>query len=279
MESGNAFKITDDRFSIDKIDTYHLVLEVQQSRLKFYLKEDASNAIIWLEDHYLDTQNTKEEFLNKIKDIFSRHDFLKANFWKSITLISDFPCFCKIPEVFYDVDLTNQYLKLHFKDLITEEYQIQTEKLQQDIYIIAFPKCLITTISEIYTNADINLKNSIINNIKVFNKNPEFKSKNLLIISDMWLDVIFQNQSSSMLSHSRIALNSKNIHNFIKEIVKSGQIKSVVYGEITPYSTIYKQLKYYLKAVEFGSLPKSIKLSQYFSEVPEQRYFSLFANN
>lgn len=279
MESGNAFKITDDRFSIEKIDTYHLVLEVQQSRLKFYLKEDSSKAIIWLEDHYLDTKNSEVEFHSKIKSIFAHHEFLKANFWKSITLITDFPCFCKIPEVFFEEDLKKQYLNAHFKDIDLDDFQIQTEKIQDNIYIAGFPKKLILIFSEIYTNSEVVIKNAAINNIKNFKENPQLRNKNLLIISDMWLEAIFQNQSTSSIIYSRISLESKKIEQFLKEIVKEGQIKSIVYGEITPYSPTFKQIKHYLKAVEFGTLPKSILLSQYFSEIPEQRYFSLFVNN
>jgi hypothetical protein len=279
MSLGNAFKITDDRFSIEKIEAYHLVLEVQHSRLKFYLKENLTNIIIWLEDHYLDTKNSETEFHDKIKNIFAQHEFLKANFWKSITLITDFPCFCEIPETFYDEDLKKQYLIKHFKHLDVEEFMIQTEKIRENIYIFGFPKRLFSIFSEIFNNSEILLKNSAVNNMKRFKENTQLLNKNLLIISDNWLDAIFQSQSTSTIRYLKIALDAKKIEQLLTEIVKDGQIKSIVYGEITPYSAVYKQIKQYLKALEFGYLPKNINLSQYFSEIPEQRYFTLFANN
>lgn len=275
MSAANIFKVTDDRFSIDRIEDYDLLMEVQQTRFKFLLREKSSKTIIWLEDHYLGSNNSPETFEFKLKKIFAEHEFLKANFWNSINLTVDFPCFCSIPKDFYVEKLSQNYLKVQYPDLASVEFEIETIKIKDEYLIFSVPKKTISLFENYFPSKVVSFSNSLLNSIKYFYGHERIQNKNLLILNDEWLEAIYIEPKTGSIKTEKITLKSKNLYGFLNEIEKNGQLKTLIFGEITPFSAIYRVIKEKLKALEFGGIPRNSKLSQYFSEIPEQRYFTL----
>ena len=123
MDFTNVYQISDERFSIEQIENYDLFIEAHSNRFKFILREKSSKIIIWLEDHYFGPLESEEEYLQKVKDLFNNHLFLKANFWNSIEVLSDAsPFFCLIPNDFFNPLLSENYLKAHFSSLETSDF-------------------------------------------------------------------------------------------------------------------------------------------------------------
>lgn len=277
MSSANTFKVTDDRFSIERIENYDLLMEVQQTRFKFLLREKRSKTVIWLEDHYLGSINSTETLENKIDKIFTEHEFLRANFWNSIHLIIDFPYFSTIPENFYVQDLSANYLKIQYPELDFEEFEIETFKYGTNFLIFGIPKKVISIFQNYFPNKLIgSSSNTLLNAIKYFRGHQRIQNKNLLILTDNWIEAIYLEPKTGNLKTEKISLKSKYLKSFLSEIEKNGQLDTLIYGEITPFSRIYKTIADKLKTLEFGGVPRNSKLSQYFSEIPEQRYFTLF---
>ncbi|MCP9763432.1 DUF3822 family protein [Lacihabitans soyangensis] len=275
MSAANIFKVTDDRFSIERIEDYDLLMEIQQTRFKFLLREKNSKTVIWLEDHYLGSNNSPEVLEKKLKTVFAEHEFLKANFWNSISLTIDFPCFCSIPQDFYDSKLANNYLKIQYPELIPSEFEIVNFKLNEDYLLFGIPKRTISFFQNYYPSRLIAYSNSLLNSLKYFHGHERIQNKNLLILNDEWLEAIYKEPKTGNIKTEKITLKSKNLRVFLNEIETQGQIKTLIFGEITPFSSIFRIIRDKLKALEFGGLPRNIKLSQYFSEIPEQRYFTL----
>jgi hypothetical protein len=251
-------------------------MEVQQTRFKVLLREKTSKTIIWLEDHYLGSNNRPEALETKLKKIFTEHEFLKANFWNSINLTVDFPCFCSIPQDFYVEKSSPNYLKIQYPDLDFSEFEIETIKIKDEYLIFTVPKKTVSLFESYFPEKTIAFSNSLLNSIKYFYSHERIQNKNLLILNDEWLEAIYIEPKTGSIKAEKINLKSKSLSGFLNEIEKNGQLKTLIFGEITPFSSIYKVIKDKLKALEFGAIPRNIKLSQYFSEIPEQRYFTLF---
>ncbi len=275
MSAANIFKVADDRFSIDRIEDYDLMMEIQQTRFKFMLREKLSKTIVWLEDHYLGTHNNLDALEAKLEKVFAEHEFLKANFWNSISFTMDFPCFCTVPQEFYFDKLCPHYLKVEFPEIDINEYEIETFKLKEEYFIFAIPKKTISIFQKYFPNKPLNFSNSFLNSIKYFHGHERIQNKNLLILNDDWLEAIYTEPKTGKIKTEKITLKSKNLRTFLTEIEKNGQLKTLIFGEITPFSAIYRLIRDRLKALEFGGIPRNCKLSQYFSEIPEQRYFTL----
>jgi hypothetical protein len=275
MSASNVFKVIDDRFSIDRIEDYDLLIEVQQTRLKFLLRETSTKTIIWLEDHYLGTNNNPSTFEENLKSVINQHEFLKANFWNSIDVTVHFPFYGVIPKDIFSPDLSEKYLKLQYPELAVEKYQTENFPIREDQFIVLIPKDLIKLFESYYPGKPIGFSNTFANALKYFEKHDRIQNKNLIIINDSWLEAIYVEPKTGHLKTIAVSLKSKILPDFLSEIEKNGQLKTLIFGEITPFSTIYRLIKNKLKALEFGGIPRNCKLSQYFSEVPEQRYFTL----
>ena len=271
----NVFKITDDRFSIDRIEEYDLLIEVQQTRLKFLLRETSTKTTIWLEDHYLGTNNNPTTIEENLKYVINQHEFLKANFWNSIDVTVHFPFYGIIPKDFFSLHLSEKYLKLQYPELVVEEYQTENFPIKDDQFIFLTPKNLKKLFESYYPNKPIGFSNTFANALKYFEKHNRIQNKNLIIIYDSWMEAIYIEPKTGNLKSEAVSLKSKILPDLLIEIEKNGQLKTLIFGEITPFSTIYRLIKNKLKALEFGGIPRNCKLSQYFSEVPEQRYFTL----
>lgn len=275
MGVSNSFKIIDDRFSIDKIENYDVLMEIQQTRFKFILRDIHTKTIIWLEDYYLGPSTSHATFLENLKEIIDEHEFIKANFWNNIAVTVDFPCFAVTPNDLFDENLTDRYLKLQNPDITPSDYELETIKLSDNTHIFLIPKTIRALLNGFYPNKILQITNSFANSIRYFQSHERIQNKNLLLFSDEWLEAIFIEQKSGYLRTEKIALSSRSIKDFMGEIEGKGQLKTLIFGEITPYSSNYRMVKSRLKALEFGGIPRNCTLSQFFSEIPEQRYFSI----
>jgi hypothetical protein len=275
MAVANVFKITDERFSIERIEDYDLLIEVQQTRLKFLLRETNSKTIIWLEDHYLGASSSSSSLELKLKNIYSQHEFLKANFWNKIEITIHFPFYGVIPNAFFSRDLSEKYLKIQYPELDFEKYKIEEILVKDENFLFLIPKELISIFQNYYPTKQLRFSNTLANAIKYFETHERIQNKNLIIINDSWLEAIYIEQKTGIIKTEAVSLKSKLLVAVLSEIEKNGQLKTLIFGEITPFSSIYRLIKNRLKALEFGGIPRNCKLSQYFSEVPEQRYFTL----
>lgn len=275
MAASNVYKVIDDRFSIDRIEDYDLLIEVQQTRLKFLLRETSSKTTIWLEDHYLVSNYDPATFEGNLRAIINEHEFLKANFWNSIYVTVHFPFYGVIPKEFFSPDLSEKYLKLLYPELAVENYQTENLSIRVDQFIFLIPLDLKKLFLSYYPSKNIVFSNTFANALKYFEKHERIQNKNLIIINDNWIEAIYLEPKTGHLKTEAVSLKSKMLTDFLSEIEENGQLKTVIFGEITPFSSIYRLIKNKLKALEFGGIPRNCKLSQYFSEVPEQRYFTL----
>lgn len=269
------FKITDDRFDADQIDLYDLKIEWQDCRLKIALKNARSNTFIWFEDYFLGSYATFENSVSQIREIFNAHAFLKANFWNSIVVSVDTPLFLRLENELFDDQIPPfDYLKMVFPHLESSDFEIIESPFDKVRYLFGIPKVILNLLSEIYQNKTLEIKPKLANLAEFFNKNNQLNTSNLLIVNDKWIDTIITKNTE--IEIRKFPSVSNEINPKVFTLLNSNGKKTYLFGEITPFSAIYKVIKANIEQVEIGKLPDNIKFSQYFDEVPEQRHLSLF---
>ncbi len=278
MENLNCYKVFDDRFTVDVIEKHDLVIEFSLTRLKFFIKTTKPVQIIWLEDHFLGLENTIEQAIAKSKEIIESHDFVSANFWNSIKIVANSPFFCLVPSELFDENLAPNYIYIAFPRLRKENFTIQSKPIHtKDAQIVyAYPTAYLVLFSEIYQEKELKFSYSILELANHYNGKPEAKNRNIIVFEDKFLVLIYNSILSKKIRIEILPNQSKYFENFLKLYLKDGQIKTVVYGEITIFSKWYEILKKQGKAVEIGSKNMDTNLTQFFSETPDHRYWNLF---
>ena len=269
------FKISDDRFDADQIDLYDLKIEWQDCRFKIALKNARSNTFIWFEDYFLGSYATFENSVSQIREMFNAHAFLKANFWNSIVVSVDTPRFLRLENELFDDQIPPfDYLKMVFPHLESSDFEIIESPFDKVRYLFGIPKVIFNLLSEIYQNKTLEIKPKLANLAEFFNKNNQLNTSNLLIVNDKWIDTIITKNTE--IEIRKFPSVSYEINPKVFTLLNSNGKKTYLFGEITPFSAIYKVIKANIEQVEIGKLPDNIKFSQYFDEVPEQRHLSLF---
>jgi Protein of unknown function (DUF3822) len=278
MDTHKVFKITDDRFSVDLIDQHDLVFELNLSRFRFIIKNNHTNTVIWLEDYYLGLHNTLEKVIESVTEIIKKHEFLVANFWKSLKVLSQNPFFCTVPQELYEESQSDNYLTVLFPDLDSNLFLIEARAINnsEDYFISAFPKTLISFFETMYPQKQIDYKFSIFEVLNLFNNDKQFEAKNLFLFDDIYINTLFISTITNKLVIENLNLDSKNLNDFLLNVTTKGNANSLLFGEITPFSKNYKQISQITKAIAIGKTPLKVKLSQYFVEVTDHRYLTLF---
>lgn len=269
------FKITDDRFDADQIDLYDLKIEWHDCRLKFALKNTKSNTYIWFEDYFLGSYATFENSIAAIKDIFNSHSFLKANFWNSILVLIDTPLFLKIENELFDEQIPLiEYFKIVFPSLEPSDFKIIETQFERQRLLSGIPKVVLDFLNDTYQNKELVIKPKLAYLAEYISASNFLQSNNLLIVNDKWIDLIIPNTAGIILK--KIPLASGEVNSKIFELLESNPGKALLYGEITPFSSIYRLIHSKNEQIQIGHLPGNLLFSQYFEEVPEQRHLSLF---
>jgi Protein of unknown function (DUF3822) len=272
------FKISDERFSVENIDNHDLIFEISKTRIRFFIKNKQAETIIWLEDYFIGLENELEEIEAKISEIIKNHIFLAANFWNSIKVVINTPFFGLIPTSHFKESLQSKYLGIYFPKVDFKNFSFNSHFLEssQTHFVYAYPTVFLKAIEGFYEEKKIDLSFSIFEISSHFKQKITLHNKNYIIIDDMFLYIFILETPKRGLSVDTIPIQSDNLKKYLEYYLKEGQIKSILLGEITPYSMLYNQIKSLGKAAEIGNLKSEAKLSQYFDEMPIHRYWPLF---
>lgn len=278
-----SFEIRDDRFDANQIADSHLMIEVGRDRFRFAIYHTQHNVIMWLEDYLVYSLLTENQLIKSLKTIYQEHQFLAANYWRTIRLTVNSQHFTFIPEDFYNPDDASKYLSFAAgKYLIDKEniYDFKHSKLSA-VNVFGVEKELIGWFKEMYPAkkiTPIHILSTWIEGI-LQEKEPNglhlfFEDNHVSIVYIKDSKLQFCNRfayrtSQDLVYHILFVMNELGLHN---------DHPVIFYGEITTFAESYTTLCNSLRNTSFANNPSKIKFSQYFDELPEHRYFSLFSS-
>lgn len=277
MISKNAYIIKDDRFTIEQIDFHEVYFEISISRFKFYLLNTQNETIVWLEDHFLGLENTIEESSEKIKIIITSHEFLAARFWKNI--YADFlsPFLIQIPQEFKDYN-EKHFFEISFPNLPLDLFEIGRFEIanNENYYVWAYPKIIKEELLNIYLNREVNVQPLIEKLISKIENEKRLKRKNqsLFHFDDLYLTII-QTDINNNLNVEVYPIKNIISKKEWRASLENSQNDIIMTGEITTFSSFFKNAKSINQKVEIGNTAKNRKLSQYFMDLPIHRYFGM----
>ncbi|WP_394991429.1 DUF3822 family protein [Emticicia sp.] len=278
-----SFEIKDDRFNSNQIAESHLLIEVSRDRFRFAVYHSEHDVIMWLEDYHVFSLLTENQLLKSLKTIFQQHNFLSANYWKTIRLTVNANNFTLIPDEYYEADEATKYLNFAAGKNLSDREQIFDFKHSRFgvVSVFGVQKELIGWFREMYPARKITpvpVLGSLIEGIVQDRNNNGlhlyFEDNHISIIYFKDAKLHFCNRfhfrtSQDMVYHVLFVMN---------ELSLQTEMPVTFYGEITSFSEGYIQLSESLKNIKFALNPIKLRFSQYFDDLPEHRYYTLFSS-
>lgn len=256
-----SYSIHDDRFDVAELADKELILEFQRTKFVFIVKCLKSKEIQWLEEYPIQFD------FSILKQLFSSHAFLKANYWAKVKVVYHPIHKAIVPKSYFNKFSPQELLP----ELLSteEEPNFDNFKITSNSYLVyQIDSSLSEFLEDTYPKKKIDIVSMDLCLVKIPNCYAmHFEKENLT------LQII---KDGSVLQ-SRI-LHFDKLQQF-KIIIESLELgiheELVLTGEITTYSKYYHWLNDTFEHISFGKPLGNIRLSQYFSEVPKHKYITV----
>lgn len=279
-------KIKDERFDVEHINQYHLMLHVGARDLQVGVVDSVENKMLLLEDFVFPSLSSADDLPAILEQLFDDHALLKAAFWKSVKISIKNNRFVQVPEVLFVEESKAEYLK--FNARINEEECIQSVINQQSkaATVFTFPKELQQWFTKVYPGANVVfLHQSAVLIEGVTRVSEHRKDSPLYIYVDRFKLHILSAKQGKLIYYNQFVI--RQFSEYVKYIMlvmktlnfsqESSQI--VLWGYIGKNSPHYNEFYKYIKNVVFGYRPKHLKFGYMFDEVQDHHFFDLYSMN
>jgi hypothetical protein len=278
-------KIKDERFDVDLINQYHLLIHVGTRDLQVGIADSAEGRMLLLEDYVFPSLSSHDELLHILEQLFDSHALLKAAFWKSIKISIKNNKFVQVPEALYVEESKEEYLRFN-AHVDTEKEYVETVINNQTkaATVFTFPRELKDWFTKLYpATAPVYIHQSaaLIEGITKVSENR--KDIPLYIFVDRFKLHILSAQQGNLIYYNQFVI--KQFSDYLKYIMlvmktlnlsqRTSQI--VLWGYIGKNSPHYNEFYKYINNVIFGYRPKHLRFGYMFDEVQDHHFFDLYS--
>ncbi|WKK83856.2 DUF3822 family protein [Marivirga arenosa] len=278
-------KVKDDKFSIDKIEQYCLVLEIGDRDLQVAVIDIKSDRVLILEDYSLTKTEDEHQKVQVLKALFDEHHLLMVGFWKEVVLCFKNPKYCLAPLSYFSKDNARAILKMNCEVQSSDSVGYYKVNSNDSVNIFTYQKEVLKFIRSIYVNSKIRVTHQSGMLVNAVLSNPPFANENelSLYIDRFYLHAAVTNNGKLVYFNSfKIQKFEEYIkyinlicHEF-KILKKEGIIK--VWGYIKKDSSHFEALKKNFPVIEVGNRTSKLNFGFKFDEIPEHQYFDVFGN-
>lgn len=278
-------KIKDERFDVDRIDQYILLIHVGPRDLQIGVVDSADNRMLLLEDFVFPSLSAHDELLQTLGDLFDEHSLLKAGFWKNIKISIKNNKFVQVPEVLFVEESQGEYLRFNAQvDAGMEDVLSVVNPRSKAATVFTFPHDLKNWLLSLYPDCKpVFLHQSAVLIEGVSRVSEYRKDAPLYIFVDRFRLHILYAKEGKLIYYNQFVI--KQFSEYIKYIMlvmktlnlhqESSQI--VLWGYIGKNSPHYNEFYKYINNVVFGYRPKHLKFGYMFDELQEHHFFDLYS--
>lgn len=276
--------IKDEFFGVDQIEYATLNIELSDETLRFGVVHN--NTYVWVEDYSLSVVLNAETRLQTIQSIYHQHSFLASNFWKSIHISFNSPHFTLIPAAFFRKEYAEEYLKLVAGKLGNNERTFYSQIEDNEmVNVFGVEGPLADWFLEIYPHQKpvfSHQTSTLIEGSRPIAAQNETQPTVVLYFENGLMNVVVMRQTQLLLCNKFSFKNPYDMTYCVLFILEQlnlqpSDIQVVFYGEITPYSDSYIEMTKFLPSTTFGKRPARIAYTPELDDLPDHRYFSLYA--
>lgn len=277
-------KIKDERFDVDQINQYDLLIHVGTRDLQVGVVDTADNRLLLLEDFVFPTLSSQEELLGTLEQLFDDHALLKAAFWKRVKVSFKNNKFVQVPEPLFVEESRDEYLK--FNARLGEKESVYSIRNQRPAAVTVFsvPGDLRDWMSSLYPNSNLHFLHQsavIIEGVTEVsrgrNDNPLY-----IFIDRFRLHIIYAQEGRLVYYNQFVIKQFSEYVKYIMLVMKTLNLKQetsqvVLWGYIGKNSPHYHEFYKYIQNVAFGDRPRFLKFGYMFDEVQDHHFFDLYS--
>lgn len=278
-------KIKDERFDVDHINQYNLLIHMGARDLQVGVVDSLENRMLLLEDFVFPSLSSQEELLGVLEQLFDDHALLKAAFWKRVNVSIKNNKFVQVPESLFVSGSEAEYLQFN-AHLNSGRESVHTvkNKLTGAITIFTATKELEEWLGTLYPNTDLRFLHQsavIIEGVTEVSRGR--KDNPLYIFVDRFrLHVIYAQQGKLIYYNQFIIKQFAEYVKYIMLVMKTLNLKQdssqvVLWGYIGKNSPHYNEFYKYINNVVFGQRPKFLKFGYMFDELQDHHFFDLYS--
>lgn len=278
-------KLKDEKFDVEHLHDYSLLLQFGVRDFQISVVDTRNNRCLYLEDYVLAKVETYQQLYQLLRDLFEKHHFLLAGFWKAVKISFKTGKFSQVPSSLFVKEALYDYLKLNCKIDPVREHLLYYKSIQSDaITVFAIPKKLHEWIFGLYPNAKVGFvhqSSALIEGVLHFAKtHPQH---DMFLYIDRFKLHIITLKDQKLEYYNQFAINQfsdyiRYVMLVIKGLKKNQHSSDVViWGYIGKQSAHYNEFYKYIKNISFGDRPDYLKFSYLFDEVQDHHYMDLYS--
>jgi len=278
-------KIKDERFDVDLIHQYDLMIHVGPRDLQVGVIDTADNRILMVEDFVFPSLSSQDELLKTLEQLFDDHSLLKAAFWNKIKISIKNNKFVQVPSVLFVEESQAEYLRFN-APIIAEKEEVHSviNKQSEAVTVFTFPKELKAWLVTLYPPDKIRfLHQSAVLIEGVTRVSLNRKDTPLYIFVDRFrLHILYAKKGKLIYYNQFVIKEFAEYIKYIMLVMKTLNISQetsqvVLWGYIGRNSPHYNEFYKYINNVVFGYRPKHVKFGYMFDELQDHHFFDLYS--
>ena len=278
-------KIKDNKFSIDDLEHYYLLLQAGEREFQLIVVDSVSHRCLLLEHYDLSGTESEDRYIDTLESLFRDHHLLMAGFWKGVKLCIKNQKFCHVPASLFDKDRLDVYLKLNCRIDESSDRLLYYRHIKTNaVTVFAANARLTDWLNNRYPNLGLQIlhhTNAFTEGLLQYKDLSSRQDVFLLLESNMLTVVVTNNRN---LEYCNL-FDCKNEQDFLRYVMLIFQqlkldrddTKTLLWGDVDSKSEWFKILYPYIRNLSFGSRPGFIKFGYVFDEIPEHRFFDLYS--
>jgi hypothetical protein len=279
--------VKDDKFSIENIEHYCLILQIGSRDIQVCIIDSKSNRTLILEDYIIDVTETAEEKVALLQSLFDRHHLLLVGFWKEVVLCFKTDKFTTVPLSYFSKENARSFLKMNCEVGDDDSVGYYKVSSNNSVNVFTYDKQILQWFRSIYVNSKIKVTHQsgmIINSVL---KNDHINASNEIAVS-IYIDrfylhvAVSENEKLLFFNSFHITKFDEYIKyiNFVLHEFKRSKADSTImlYGYLKESSSHYTTLKNHFPAIQLGKRTSILNFGFKFDEIPDHQYFDVFGN-
>lgn len=276
--------VKDEKFSIDRIDSYTLILQIGIRDFQVAVVDEADNRCLLMEDYVLAPLKSMDEVINALKVIFEAHQILHVGFWKSVKVSVKNQKFSHVPSSLFLSEACEDYLKINCKIDPEGEVFLSYKSLKSEVVtVFAVDKSLYGWLKELYPNSRVDFVHQSAALIEgILEYSTSHKNISMYLYIDRFKMHIVTLKGKSLEYYNQFTI--KQFSDYIKYIMlvlkglRHDQNKSnvVLWGYIGKQSPHYNEFYKFIKTISFGDRPDFLRFGFVFDELQDHHFFDLY---
>lgn len=289
-EVSNRFRlekrIQDEKFNVELIAQYILMLQVNNSLFRVCVTDPESNRCLLLDDYTLDEILYPEQLIGQLSLIYDDHPLLKAGFWRSIRLAVKNLDFSLIPDSLFDKDHARKYLSLNTGRSGGDAGDIYyyRQRNTDAVNIFSADKKIVDWFYAQYPGKKLQVVHHTTPLIEgiLYDEKTRQKRSMYIHVEKKFLTILVKNEKTLEFVNNFYFTTTDDFLYFVMFVFDQLKLNPettpvTVLGEISPDSSVYRKLYKYIRELSLGDKPSSLQFSYQFDEVFDHRFFDLYS--